>query len=154
MPPKIKRKGSSATTPDKIPSPMVGYMFNRPQEELTGPPVDKTPRFVCVKLCLGPFKSMVHHPAHFELVLPDSTTMHGLKELIQLHMCYAASTIAIFRDASCSRASYIAPSLTFEQCGINGGSKEAPTKAQLFYDFTPPLRDCPILMYEHILTKP
>lgn len=108
-----------------------------------------------MKLYLGPFRNMSVHPAHFEVVLADSTTMHGLKELIQSHMCNAANTIAIFRDANCSRASYLAPSLTFEQCGITGGSKETPTNVELFYDFTPPLRDCPILMYEHLhLAKP
>ncbi|KAL5467699.1 hypothetical protein EMCRGX_G031962 [Ephydatia muelleri] len=120
MPPKRKRKRSSVVASDKNPSLTRGFTFNRPQEELTGPPVDKSPRFVSVKLYLGPFRNMSVHPAHFEVVLADSTTMHGLKELIQSHMCNAANTIAIFRDANCSRASYLAPSLTFEQCGITG----------------------------------
>ena len=98
---------------------------------------------------------MSTHPAHFEVVLADSTTMHGLKELIQVHVCYAANTIAIFRDANCNRASYLSPSLTLEQCGIHGGSRDAPTSVELFYDFTPPLQDCPILMYElHHLERP
>lgn len=96
---------------------------------------------------------MSTHPAHFEVVLADSTTMHGLKELIQVHMCYAANTIAIFRDANCTRASYLPPSFTLEQCGIHGSSREAPTNVELFYDFTPALQDCPILMHEQLLLE-
>ena len=85
----------------------------------------------------------------------DSTTIHGLRTLIQTHLDDSADGIALFKEPSCTKASYLAPSLSMEQCGIVGGSKQEPVNAEVFYDYVPVVSDCPVLMTDsHIPDVP
>ena len=108
-----------------------------------------------MKVTLAPFKSLPHHPGHFEVEVTDSTTVHGLRVLIRTHLENSADSIALFKEPSCSKATYLAPSLSLEQCGITGGSKQEPVAAKVFYDYVPVIGDCPVLMADsHIPDVP
>lgn len=103
-------------------------------------------RFIKLQIVLAPFKDFKTHPGHFELELMDSTTIHGLRILIQRHLGEAVDTVALFKEASCSKESFLSPSLCLEHCGMVGGSRMAPTSGSVFYDYVPAVEDCPILM--------
>ena len=110
-------------------------------------------RFIKLQVVLAPFKDYKSHPGHFELELTDCTTVHGLKLHIQDHLGEAVDTVALFREASCSKSSYLRPSWCLEHCGIVGGSRMVPTKGCVFYDYVPALDDCPILMDDSHMPK-
>ena len=114
-----------------------------------------TCRYVKLKLILASFKDFQAHPAHFDLEVTDSTTIHGLKQVIMSHLDDAADSIALFKDASCSKDSYLPPSWTLERCGLVGGVKTDPTLSKVFYDYMPVIMDCPVLMNDsHIQEIP
>ena len=102
-----------------------------------------------MKVMLGPFRHFSAHPGHFEVTVTDSTTIHGLREIVQSHLENAANSIALFKEEACKQNSYLAPSMTLQQCGMEGGSKYDPTPSCLYYDFIPLINDCPILMAEN-----
>ena len=103
-------------------------------------------RFILLKITLAPFKDFRSHPGHFELEVTDSTSIQALKELINDHLGGVANSIALFKEASCSKQSYLVPSWCLQHCGMVGGSKMEPVHAKVFYDYMPPVIDCPILM--------
>ena len=72
--------------------------------------------------------------------------MQGLKGLIQVHLGEVANSIALFKEANCGRHSYLAPSGCLEHCGLVGGPKTNPVRAEVFYDYMPAVMDCPVLM--------
>ncbi len=111
-------------------------------------------RYVNLKVTLAAFQDVKAHPGHFELEVTDSTTIHGLKETIQTHMEQTADSIALFKESSCSRASYLLPSYCLLHCGLHGGPKSAPTDAEVFYDYVPAIMDCPILMADGHIREP
>ena len=114
-----------------------------------------TCRFVKLKIILAPFKGFPPHPGHFEVDVTDSTTIHGLKMKIRTHLDDSADGIALFKEPSCSKASYLAPSLSLEECGIVGGPKLEPVNGEVFYDYMPVINDCPVLMTDsHIPDVP
>lgn len=110
-------------------------------------------RFLQLKLTLAPFKDLQHHPGHFSLEVTDSTTIYGLCQHIKVHLEGSAATIAIFKDDSCSRLSYLAPSACLLHCGAVGGPRTRPIEVELFYDYKPVMNDCPLLMDESHLVK-
>ena len=103
-------------------------------------------RLIKLQVILAPFKDYKSHPGHFEVELSDSTTIHGLKMHIQCHLGEAVDSVALFKEASCSRESYLVPSWCLEHCGMVGGSRLSPTSGRVFYDYMPAINDCPILM--------
>ena len=107
-------------------------------------------RFVQVQLTLATFKDLQKHPAHFSILITSTTTIHGITQLIRTHLYEAVRTIAIFKEPSCSKESYLNPSWSLESCGIEGSSvKYEPTRYQLYYDYIPDFLDCPILMADN-----
>ena len=110
-------------------------------------------RFIKLQIILAPFKDFKAHPGHFELEVLDSTSIQGLKLLIQDHLGEAVDSVALFKEASCSKESYLVPSWCLEHCGMVGGSRMAPTSGCVYYDYMPAVNDCPILMDDsHIPT--
>ena len=110
-------------------------------------------RFVKLQVILAPFKDYKSHPGHFELELTDSTTIHGLKIHVQCHLGEAVDSVALFRDASCSKESYLPPSWCLEHCGMVGGTRLVPTSGCVYYDYMPALDDCPVLMDDSHIPK-
>lgn len=110
-------------------------------------------RFMQLKLTLGPFKDLVHHPGHFSLEVTDTTTIHGLYQVIKAHLEGSAATIAIFKDHTCSRLSYLPPTSCLFHCGKVGGPRTRTVEAELFYDYKPVMNDCPLLMDESHLAN-
>ena len=110
-------------------------------------------RFVKLQIILAPFKDCKAHPAHFELELSDSTSIHGLKLLIQDHLGEAVDSVALFKEPSCSKESYLVPSWCLEHCGMVGGSRWAPTSGCVYYDYMPAVNDCPLLMDDSHIPK-
>ena len=116
-------------------------------DTLTPPPLPPLPyRFILLKITLAPFKDFRSHPGHFELEVTDSTSIQALKGLINDHLGGVADSIALFKEASCSKQSYLVPSWCLQHCGMVGGPKMEPVHAKVFYDYNPPGIDCPILM--------
>ena len=111
-------------------------------------PTQIYPRFLLLKLILAPFKDFPDHPCHLELEVTDSTTIYGLGELIKDHLEGSVSTIALFKEPSCSKASYLSPSSCLYHCGVFGGPRTLPVEAEVFYDYKPLINDCPLLMDE------
>lgn len=97
-------------------------------------------------MVLAPFKGNLKHPGHFEHEVTETTTIHGLKCLIQNHLNDSANSLALFRESRCSKDSYLDPAWCLEHCGIAGGTKDAPNSAEVFYDYFPIANGCPILM--------
>lgn len=80
--------------------------------------------------------------------ITDNTTIHGLCQLIKMHLEGSVNTVAVFKESDCSRASYLAPSTCLYHCGAVGGPKTRPMGVELFYDYKPVMNDCPLLMDE------
>ena len=97
-------------------------------------------------MVLAPFKGNRKHPGHFEHEVTETTTIHGLKCVIQNHLNDSANSLALFRESSCSKESYLNPGWCLGHCGIAGGTKDAPNSAEVFYDYFPIDSGCPILM--------
>ena len=110
-------------------------------------------RFVKLQIILAPFKDIKAHPGHFKLELSDSTSIHGLKLQIQDHLGEAVDSVALFKEASCSRESYLVPSWCLEHCGMVGGSRRVPTSGCVYYDYMPTVSDCPLLMDDSHIPK-
>lgn len=104
-------------------------------------------------MTLASFKDLLHHPGHFTLEVTDSTTIHGLCQHIKVHLEGSAATIAVFKDDTCSRVSYLPPSACLFHCGAVGGPRTRPAELELFYDYKPVMNDCPLLMDESHLVK-
>ena len=62
-------------------------------------------------------------------------------------------SVALFKEASCSKESYLVPSWCMEHCGMVGGSRLVPTNGCVFYDYMPALDDCPLLMDDSHIPK-
>lgn len=103
-------------------------------------------RLIRLQLILAPFKDYKQHPGHFEIEVPDTTTINGLKIHVQCHLGEAVETVALFKEPSCSKESYLVPSWCLEHCGMVGGSRVVPTSGRVYYDYVPAVNDCPILM--------
>ena len=110
-------------------------------------------RFIKLQIILAPFKDFKAHPGHFELELSDSTSIQGLKLLIQDHLGEAVNSVALFKEASCSKESYLVPSWCLEHCEMVGVSRMAPTSGCVYYDYMPAVNDCPILMDDSHIPK-
>ena len=108
-------------------------------------------RYVELQMTLATFKHLLSHPAHFTLSLTDSTSIQAVAQHTRQHLDNAVTSVAVFRDASCSRQSILNPSKTLENYGIVGGAKHDPTQQQLFYDYIPEFTDCPILMADNAM---
>lgn len=107
-------------------------------------------RYVNIHMVLGPFQHTANHPGHFTMTVTTSTTVHSLKESIRGHLGYCThQVLAIFTDSSCSQASFLAPHLTLEECGIKGSRNKRQSRRELYYDFGTEFNDCPILMAEN-----
>ena len=113
--------------------------------------IDYTHRYVKLKVILAPFKDFHHHPGHFELEVADSITVHGLGILIKEHLESAVDSVALFKDCSCDKGSYLVPSWSLERCELVGGSLSDMPVAEVFYDYMPVVMDCPILMAENYI---
>lgn len=96
-------------------------------------------------MVFAPFKTFPSHPGHFEQIVSDSTTVEGLKTIIQDHFDKAVTSVAIFKDDTCSKDSFMDPSWHLTCCGVKGASKADPVSVQVFYDYIPALQSCPIL---------
>lgn len=120
---------------------------------IAAPPIEKNLRFLELQLTLAPFKDLAGHPGHFSLEITDSTSIHGLTQLIKVHLEGSAATIAIFKDHTCSRLSYLSPSSCLFHCGAVGGPRTRAVEVELFYDYKPVMNDCPLLMDESHLVK-
>ncbi len=103
-------------------------------------------RYITLKMVLAPFKDNKFHPGHFEHEVTESTTIHGVKCLIENHLDDSVNSVALFSDSSCSKESYFDPGWCLGHCGIAGGTKDAPESAEVFYDYYPLNSSCPILM--------
>ena len=99
-----------------------------------------------LKLIFATFKDFKAHPAHFTASTTLSTTIHGVAQLIRTHLSGTTSSIAVFKDSSCSKEGYLNPTWTLESCGIEGSALQyEPTVYQLFYDYIPDFIECPLL---------
>lgn len=105
-----------------------------------------TCRYVKLKVILAPLKDFQCHPGHFELEVTDSVTVHGLKILIKEHLENAVDSIALFKDSSCDKSSYLVPSWSLEHCGLIGGPQTEAPMVEVYYDYMPMVMDCPVLM--------
>ena len=108
-------------------------------------------RYVELQMTLATFKHLLSHPAHFTLSLTDSASIQAVAQLTRQHLDNAVTSVAVFRDASCSRQTLLNPSRTLEHYGIVGGARHDPTHQQLFYDYIPEFTDCPILMADNAM---
>ena len=109
-------------------------------------------RYIILKAILAPFKDIQKHPAHARLKVTESTSIHGLKQLVQEHLGEAVDSVAFFKEASCNKSSFLPPSWCLEHCGLSGGLETDPTPAVLYYDYVPLMSDCPILMNDSHIT--
>lgn len=105
-------------------------------------------RFLQLKLTLAPFKDLHHHPGHLSLEVTDSTTIHGLCQVIKVHLEGSASAVAVFKDHTCTKASFLPPTSCLYHCGAVGGPRTHPVELEIFYDYKPVMNDCPLLMDE------
>ncbi len=103
-------------------------------------------RYIKLKMMLAPFKENKYYPGHFEHEVTETTTIHGLKCLIENHLDDSVNSVALFKDSSCSKESYLDPGWCLGHCGIEGGPKDALKSAEIFYDYFPLNSGCPILM--------
>lgn len=72
--------------------------------------------------------------------------MHGVLKLIQDHEMTVRS-VALFSKSSCTKDSYLSPSRTLESYGIRGSLlQHDPSIQELYYDYIPDFKDCPLLM--------
>ena len=108
-------------------------------------------RYVELQMTLATFKHLLAHPTHFTLSLTDSSSIQAVAQHTRQHLDNAVTSVAVFRDASCSRQTLLNPSKTLEHYGIVGGAKHDPTHQQLFYDYIPEFTDCPILMADNAM---
>jgi len=99
-----------------------------------------------MKFTLAPFKGNTSHPAHFSQLVTETTTVHGLKCLIEDHLGDSVASVALFKDETCSKDSYLDPQWCLSHCGINGGLRDNPSTTEVFYDYLPIMNGCPILM--------
>lgn len=122
-----------------------------PLSHLSSPPPLSFPlhRYVQLHMVLAPFAHMPAHPGHAHMMVTDSTTVHSLHETLQDRLSGTASAIAVFTDASLQPTSLAAPRKRLVEMGIVGGSRAAPTQAQLYYDYVPVVVDCPLLMADY-----
>lgn len=107
-----------------------------------------TCRYIQLKIILAPFKTTRFHPGHFEQEVTETTTVHGLRCLVETHMEDSVDSVAMFRDSSCSKEAFLDPSWCLGHCGLAGGTKDSPNPAEVFYDYFPTINRCPILMDE------
>jgi len=109
-------------------------------------------RFLQLKLTLALFKDMPSHPAHTCMEVTDSTTIHGLCLLLQDHLGGTVSTIALFKNSSCTPAVYLPPTHCLAHCGAVGGSKSQPPTVEVFYDYKPTYLS-PVLVEDSHIVK-
>lgn len=110
-------------------------------------------RFIKLRLTLAPFRALQSHPGHFSMDVTDTTTIHGLCQLIRVHLEGSVSTIAIFRESDCSKASYLPPASCLYHCGAIGGPRTHSPEIEVFYDYKPLINDCPVLMDDSHLAR-
>ncbi|XP_075999233.1 uncharacterized protein LOC142992630 [Genypterus blacodes] len=105
-------------------------------------------RFVYLSVRLIPFDSGVH-PGNFEVFLSSSSRVFSLISIIQDRVGIQTWKMEVFRSRDVSEEARLAPESSLEECGFLGGPEESPPEFTLFYDYRPPLADCPILNCDH-----
>ena len=104
-----------------------------------------------MQLTLATFRDFSRHPAHFAVTVTTGTTIHGLIDTITSHLHKSVTMVAVFNKHSCSKESYLNPSWTLSDCGLEGSNFEyEPIRYQLYYDYIPEFH-CPILMADNAM---
>lgn len=49
-----------------------------------------------LQITLATFKDLCAHPGHFSLLLTDSTSIEGIRELIKTHLDGSTYSVAVF----------------------------------------------------------
>ena len=106
-------------------------------------------RYVDLSLTLGQFKATPSHPAHSHFLVTDSTTMSSLCQQLHSRLGATATAIAIFSDPGMHPSSRLPGNLTLRKLGMSGGTRDTPTKAQLYFDYVAVVLDCPLIMADY-----
>ena len=53
-------------------------------------------RYVTLKLTLATFKDLPKHPGHFTVVLVDTSSIEGIRDLIKTHLDGSTYSVAVF----------------------------------------------------------
>ncbi|CAG5131069.1 unnamed protein product [Candidula unifasciata] len=107
------------------------------------------PKYLLVELRSITFDKFRNYPGHLQLLVHSHLSVLGLIQLITAETEISSSKLAIFRDKSWGVESLLQPSLTLEECGFLGESRDSPEEVTLFYDYSVEFRDCPVLLCDH-----
>jgi len=107
------------------------------------------PRYILLELRSVTFDRLQDYPGHLELLVQSHLPVVAIIQLIIQHTDISSTTLSVFTDASRSPESVLPPSLTLEEAGFPGESREAPEEVTLYYDYTVEFKDSPILMCDH-----
>ncbi|TKS91350.1 hypothetical protein D9C73_026451 [Collichthys lucidus] len=107
-------------------------------------------RFVRLTVRLIPFDhAAAAHPANFEVVLSSSSRVFTLIRIIQDRVGIQTSRLEVFRSRAPTEEARLPPESSLEECGLKGGPEETPSEDTVYYDYSLPLTDCPILNCDH-----
>lgn len=108
-------------------------------------------RFIRLRVRMIPFDSAAH-PGSFEVVLSVGRSVLSLMWIIQERVGIQTSQLKVFRSRVSTEEACLSPLSSLEECGFKGGSEICPTEATVYYDYTLPRMDCPILNCDHYFT--
>lgn len=112
---------------------------------------DQKERFIRLRVRMIPFDSAAH-PGSFEVVLSVGRSVLSLMWIIQERVGIQTSQLKVFRSRVSTEEACLSPLSSLEECGFKGGSEICPTEATVYYDYTLPRMDCPILNCDHYFT--
>lgn len=119
-------------------------------EDVSNEKIDPKERFIRLRVCMLPF-DWPTHPGSFEVVLSVKRPLLALMEVIQERVGIRTSQLKIFRNRL-TTGLCLSPFKSLEECGFKGGTEERPEEAVVYYDYTLPQMDCPILNCDHYFT--
>lgn len=106
-------------------------------------------RFVRLRVRLIPFDFAAAHPGNFEVVLLTSSRVVRLIRIIQDRVGIQTYRLEVFRSRVPREEARLTPESSLEECGFRGGPEETPPEDTVYYDYTLPFTDCPVLNCDH-----
>lgn len=106
-------------------------------------------RFIRLNVRLIHFDLVAAHPGNFEVVLSSSSRVCSLISQIKDCVGIQTSRLEVFRSRVPTEEACLLPESTLEECGFKGGPEGSPPEATVYYDYSLPFTDCPVLNCDH-----